>query len=138
MRQSNKTINGNREHEIRRRLEWLMEKYTRPEWKHRNPDDYVNHPDFVEYRRLLKELWGCGVKMQGDEDRKPDETERPEGRRAQPRLVTPFLIRGDFPEDRHNDFLSKQRVSPKELDGTHDEPSREDDGEDSGYHVNKI
>jgi hypothetical protein len=41
----------------RARLEQLLDIYTRPEWKHRNPDKYVNHPDFVEYRKLLRELW---------------------------------------------------------------------------------
>jgi hypothetical protein len=57
-----KRTNGNREYEIRRRLEYLLEKYSAPEWRRRNPDDYVNHPDFVEYRKLLKELWGGPAK----------------------------------------------------------------------------
>lgn len=46
-----------RERIIRARLEALMDKYTRPEWRKRNPDQYRDHPDFIEYRQLLKEFW---------------------------------------------------------------------------------
>lgn len=46
-----------RREKIRARLEYLMNRYTSPEWKKRNPDQYVNHPDFIEYRQLLRELW---------------------------------------------------------------------------------
>jgi hypothetical protein len=42
---------------IKARIEYLMARYTRPEWKHRNPDQFVNHPDFIEYRQLLREIW---------------------------------------------------------------------------------
>jgi len=43
--------------QIRERLEYLLNKYSTVEWRRRNPDYYVNTPEFIEYRQLLKELW---------------------------------------------------------------------------------